>query len=238
VKIVDALADKRLFGALPAFKDLATWRSWLVFLKAVYGLDLDQDELAIFRSHTGRSKPSLQGYAEAVAIVGRQSGKTQLAATLAVYEAITAPVASGRGTYAVLVSQDARAALRTLFRYAASPFEVSPILQSSIASRTTDSLELDTGVTLSAYPCKPQAVRGLRARVAICDELAFFRSTENIPTDVEMLRALRPTLATTRRQADCAVESPGRAARFGSFTAATTVATSHPCSCGRRAPLR
>jgi hypothetical protein len=33
--------------------------------------------------------------------------------------------------------------------------------------------------------------------VAVADELAFFRSTEGYPTDREMLRALRPTLATT-----------------------------------------
>jgi hypothetical protein len=31
----------------------------------------------------------------------------------------------------------------------------------------------------------------------VCDELAFFRSSENLSTDTEMLRALRPCLATT-----------------------------------------
>ncbi|MEI8084543.1 MAG: hypothetical protein WCI74_22115, partial [Actinomycetes bacterium] len=35
------------------------------------------------------------------------------------------------------------------------------------------------------------------ARVVVCDELAFYRSSENLPTDVEMLRAVRPCLATT-----------------------------------------
>src|SRR5262249_23483102 len=45
--------------------------------------------------------------------------------------------------------------------------------------------------------CRPQAIRGLRARVCVADEMAFFRSSEGFPTDTEMLRALRPTLATT-----------------------------------------
>jgi hypothetical protein len=40
-------------------------------------------------------------------------------------------------------------------------------------------------------------VRGLRARIAILDELAYYRSGEGYPVDVEMLRAVRPTLATT-----------------------------------------
>ncbi len=58
-------------------------------------------------------------------------------------------------------------------------------------------IELNTGVTLASYPCRPQALRGVRARVAICSELAFFESTEGNPVDVEILRAVRPTLATT-----------------------------------------
>jgi hypothetical protein len=52
-------------------------------------------------------------------------------------------------------------------------------------------------VTIAAYPCRPAAVRGLRAIVVVCDELAFFTSTDGRPTDTEMLRAGRPTLATT-----------------------------------------
>ncbi len=31
----------------------------------------------------------------------------------------------------------------------------------------------------------------------MCDELAFYRSSEGFPTDTEMLRAVRPMLATT-----------------------------------------
>jgi hypothetical protein len=40
-------------------------------------------------------------------------------------------------------------------------------------------------------------VRGIRAAAVICDELAYFISTEGRPTDVEMLRALRGRVATT-----------------------------------------
>src|SRR5262249_13561187 len=52
-------------------------------------------------------------------------------------------------------------------------------------------------VTLAAYPCRPESIRGIRARVVICSELAFFRNSENMPNDLEMLRAIRPCLATT-----------------------------------------
>src|SRR5207249_3565886 len=60
-----------------------------------------------------------------------------------------------------------------------------------------ESVELENGVILAAYPCRPAAVRGLRARVICLDELAFYRSAENFPVDTEMLRACRPCLATT-----------------------------------------
>lgn len=43
--ILEALADPQLLGALPAFHDFATWRAWLVFLRAVYGLPMDEADL-------------------------------------------------------------------------------------------------------------------------------------------------------------------------------------------------
>jgi hypothetical protein len=99
--------------------------------------------------------------------------------------------------YAVLVAQDHRAALLTLFGYARAPFENVAVLARSISEIRSDTIRLRSGVTLAAYPCRPAAVRGLRARVAVVDELAFFTATDGRPTDVEMLRALRPALATT-----------------------------------------
>jgi hypothetical protein len=195
--ILEALADRNLFGNLSAFRDLETWSAWRAFLASVYGLPMTEAELATFRAHTARAAPRPGGYSEAVAIVGRQSGKTRLAAAIATFEAISAEREPGSDLFAILVAQDQRAALRTSFRYASAPFEASAILKRSIVSQTADTLALETGVTLAAYPCRPASVRGLRARVVVVDELAFFISTDGRPTDVEMLRALRPCLATT-----------------------------------------
>lgn len=198
--IIDALQDIRLFGGLPAFKDLSSWSAWIVFLKAVYGLPMTSGEAAIFRHHTGRSfyDPPPGGWREIVLIVGRQAGKSLIASVVTDFEAITAPKSNdGTDRYCLLAAQDARAALRTLFSYAKAPFEMLPILQAEIEATTTETIRLKSGVVIAAYPCRPAAVRGIRARVVVCDELAFFQSTEMIPTDKEMLRALRPCLATT-----------------------------------------
>ncbi len=87
MNILEALQSPHLFGKLEAFHDLTTWRVWIVLLKAAYGLSMTAAELEIFREHTGRDNPLPQGYSEVVAIVGRQSGKSQIAAVIAVYEA-------------------------------------------------------------------------------------------------------------------------------------------------------
>ncbi len=84
-----------------------------------------------------------------------------------------------------------------MFRYASRPFEEVPALQRMVVNTTADTIWLQNGVALAAYPCRPASVRGLRAVVAVCDELAFFTATDGRPTDVEMLRALRGRLATT-----------------------------------------
>ena len=198
--IIEALRDARLFGALPAFRKLFSWKAWLTFLKATYGLPLTAREVEIFRRHTGRMtyRPPRGGWREVAAIVGRQSGKSRVAATLAAFEAVRARrERDGTETHALLVAQDQRAALHVLYQYARATFETVPALQQSVASSLSSSLTLENGVVLSAYPCRPAAVRGLRARVVVLDELSFYRSSENLPIDREMLRAVRPCLATT-----------------------------------------
>lgn len=206
--ILSALADPQLFGGLATFKDPTTWRAWLVFLAAVYGRPLSElvcfgipedEALKIFRHHTGLTTyaPPPGGYRLVITIVGRQCGKSTISITISNYEAIQPGPVDGTETYALLIAQDQRSALRTLLSYAKAPFEQLPLLKQVVIAQTRDSMTLSTGCVLAAYPCRPAAVRGLRARVVVCDELAFYRSTENVPVDTEMLRAVRPTLATT-----------------------------------------
>src|SRR5687767_11424159 len=113
--IVEALQDPQLFGALPAFRSLDSWSNWVVVLKSVYGLPLDPIEEVVFCRFTGRSRyaPPKNGYQEVVVRVGRQSGKSKVAGLIAAYESIRAGSEDGE-LYCILVSQDARSAMRTL----------------------------------------------------------------------------------------------------------------------------
>jgi len=40
----------------------ASWSAWLAFVRAVYGLPMDEAGLALFRAHTGRLEPRHGGY--------------------------------------------------------------------------------------------------------------------------------------------------------------------------------
>lgn len=170
-----------------------SWRAWRACIASIYGEPLSDDDLELFRKHTGRSEPRSGGYPEAVVVVGVQSGKTDVVATLGVHAALTGE----RGTHALMLAQDQRGAVRALLRYARAPFEELDAFKGTVRRSTADTLELASGAALSAYPCRPAAIRGLRACIVAIDELAFFTATDGRPVDVEMLRAARGRLATT-----------------------------------------
>src|SRR5688572_10536814 len=126
MNILEAIRDRNLFGALACFRDLTTWRAWVVFLSALYGLPLDAAGVEMFKRHTGRTTyaPPAGGWREVVCITGRQSGKTRIAATVTGYEAAVAErEEDGSELTALMVAQDHRSSVRTIFKYAASPFE-------------------------------------------------------------------------------------------------------------------
>jgi hypothetical protein len=113
------------------------------------------------------------------------------------YESALAPKCRDGEQYGLLLAQDWRAATRASFSYVKSLFDAGAILRGSVARTTSDTLDLANGMRVASYPCRPAAIRGLRARVILLDEMAFFRNSEGFRTDREMLVAARPALATT-----------------------------------------
>ena len=144
MNIIDALSDRQLLGASPAFRDLSTWSPWLTFLRAVYGLPLDAESAPLFCKATGRRRydPAHGGWREVVLVCGRQSGKSRIAATLVTFEAAFAPrEPDGSTTYGLLVAQDARAAQRVLFEYmVACNYELTSIGTNDIGHAVLDLL--------------------------------------------------------------------------------------------------
>lgn len=181
-------------AALPAFARPDSWAAWAAYDRAVLGQPLRASELDLFRRLTGRSTPRAGGYREAVSVTGRRSGKTEFHGTRLALDAVA--LEDGRGVFFVVLAQDARAALRAAMAPIQRAFS-SLAFRELVAHETQDSIELTSGAVVAVYPARPAAVRGITLAGAYLDELAFMISTEGRPVDVEMLRAVRPALATT-----------------------------------------
>jgi hypothetical protein len=191
----DALVDPHLLGALPCFREPDSWAKWRVFLKAVEGLPLTADEQATYCLHTGRTvyAPPAGGFREVLAVVGRQSGKSTIAGAMIAVDALRAQP----GTYCAIVAQDSRGAQRAVHAYAAAPFDTLPAFSSLVTGRAADTVTLRRNIRIATYPCRPSALRGIRAKLVVLDEAAFFVSTEGRAVDREMATATRPATLTT-----------------------------------------
>jgi len=82
VNIIDALADPLIFAE--HFRG-DTWSAWRVFLAALFALPMSDDELALYRQHTGRSAPPTSPFGEAWLICGRRSGKSFMLGCISVW---------------------------------------------------------------------------------------------------------------------------------------------------------
>src|ERR1700735_1874613 len=131
---------------------------------------------------------------------GRRGGKTRAMAILAAYLAacidhrgILAP--GERGVIPLLAASVQQAA--NSFAFVEGVFAVAPNLKDLVDGSTSDTLSLATGIDISVRPASFRTIRGITAVAVICDEIAFWRSDASANPDKEILKALRPSLATT-----------------------------------------
>lgn len=54
MNIIEAMSDPAIFGT--AFRS-PSWATWRIMLKAIFGLEMNPEEAAIFRELTGRTTP-------------------------------------------------------------------------------------------------------------------------------------------------------------------------------------
>jgi terminase large subunit-like protein len=198
--IIDRIGSKHYFGALPAFRDLATWTSWITWLKALFALPMNGAELGIFRKCTGREDSPVTEPTEAYTIVGRRGGKSFISALTAVHVACFRdykPFLNAGETAVVLIlilARD-RDQAKIVFRYVKGILNSIPVLAKMIAVERADEIELNNQVTIMVKTSDYRAIRGLTVALCILDEIAFWDS-QGLNPDREILTALRPSMAT------------------------------------------
>ena len=192
-----ALTDKRLLGA--ALGNNVTWSAWLAVLRAAFGLPLSDTKQAIFAEVAGDRAPPAQRVRELWAIVGRRGGKSRMAAALAVYFALLVEhrlAAGERGMVLVIAGSIDQA--RTVFGYVRGFLDAAPALSGEVVSRTASEITLRNGIVIGVHSNSFRTVRGRTLVACIFDEVAFWRDETSASPDIEMYRAVLPSLATTK----------------------------------------
>jgi hypothetical protein len=196
ISIRKALTDPKLLGKVLTGD---SWNAWRILLIAAMGEALTDEERTTFTALTGRDKEPLQRVEEFCAVVGRRGGKSRAMAILAAFIAGLCKHQLVRGETGVvlLIAPDQRQA-KIALDYAAAALEQSPILKQLIANRTADTLKLNNGISIEVRSSNFRRLRGPTYCAVIADEAAFWYSDEfSANTDVEILNAVRPGLATT-----------------------------------------
>jgi hypothetical protein len=190
----EAMRDPNLFGR--HFKG-ASWAAWRVFIAALSG---GVGDFATYAACTGRTVWPSSPFTEAVTIVGRRGGKSRILALIAAFLATLKDygpyLAAGEvATIAVLAADRSQA--RSIFRFVLGFLRSAPLLDQLIVRRDAETIELSNRVTIEITTASFRSTRGYSYAAVLADEVAFWRSDETSANpDVEILRALRPGLAS------------------------------------------
>jgi phage terminase large subunit-like protein len=191
-----AMRDDRLLGA--ALGNTASWSTWISVLKAAFGLGLTDEQRELFARVAGQRMPPRDRVRELWCLCGRRAGKSRIAALVAVYIALFAPVelAPGeRGAVLVLANGIDQAGL--VFSYAKAFLTESPVLRREIVSVTKSEIRLRNGITIAVHANSFRSVRGWTLLACIFDEVSFWRDESSAQPDVETYTACLPSLLTT-----------------------------------------
>jgi len=190
--IIRAVRDPNILGdALSPAQEAA--------LRTLYGLPIPKAQESLVRRCTGHPPRKPQEYREAAFICGRRAGKSdKLAANIAIYEAFFRQhkLSPGERGVVLLLAQNMRQA-QVVRGYIQGKIERSPILSRHVESTRAYELDLDNRITIAIHPASFRSIRGLSVVACICDEIAFWWTEDGYANpDVEILRAVRPAMAT------------------------------------------
>lgn len=193
--LLDAFSDPRLFASF--FPDPESWIAWTALIAAAFGLEMDDQQLAIYRKATGRNEPPTEQMRELVLVVGRRGGKSRILALIATwlsafvdYRPFLDP--GERGVVQVLAADRDQA--KIILRYVKAFFKV-PMLARMVEREHQWGLELSNSVAIEIATASFRSVRGRTTVAALADEIAFWND-EGANPDGEVIKAIRPSMAT------------------------------------------
>jgi len=207
INIIEAIRDRNLFGSL--FKNLETWRNWIIVLKAIFALPMTEEEFGKFCYFTGRSLHPENPFREVYLICGRRSGKSFITAIIAVFLAIFRDylkyLSPGERGTIMIIATDRRQA-QIILRYVKSIISL-PLFRPYIERETAEAIELTNRINIEVHTCSYRAVRGYTVVGAILEESAFWR-VEGANPDREIYTALKPAMTTIPNSMLISISTP------------------------------
>jgi hypothetical protein len=197
LSIVDALDDENVFAH--AFRG-NSWRAWRAFFTALFALPISDDELELYRKHTGRTAPLAAPSHETWLVIGRRGGKSFALATIAVYLACfhdwRRHLGPGEVATIMIIARDRRQA-RVIKCFVSGLLNAVPMLAATIADEQVESIRLRNRVTIEIHTASFRSTRGYTIVAALLDEIAYWPTDlEAAEPDVEVVNALKPGMAT------------------------------------------
>lgn len=175
----------------------ATWATWRSVLKAAHALDLAADERVVVAALTKRHTLPLSPVRELWLLLGRRSGKSIIAALLAVWATCcrTYTLAPGEVGVFMVIAADRKQA-RVILQYIVGLLRSHPSLEVLIEKETKESITLTSGYVIEIHTCSFRSLRGYTVIGAAVDEVAFWDADDSANPDKEVLIALRAAMAS------------------------------------------
>lgn len=199
MNIIEALHSDNCFR--PLFKDVETWRSWEVYLRALFGLPIEEEkDRKLLKDCTGLEKCHDETqFRESFVICGRRSGKSFISSILSVWIATFKDwskfLSAGERGYIFIIAND-KSQARIVKNYVSGILKSNASFRRLVAKDLTWEIELKNQVSIMVKTCDFRTIRGYTLLCAILEEMAFYRSDESANPDKEILAAVRPSLAT------------------------------------------
>ncbi len=191
-----------------------SWSGWMTVIKAAFGKELDENELAFFREIAGGRSPPEKPVKELWCIVGRRGGKDSVASLIATYLSRFADTTRLRlgeeGITACLATDRDQAEI--VWKYCRGYFEAKPELYAFLrtSKMTNNRIQLLNKVEIRVATNNYRAPRGRAIVAGILDEVAFYRDEESANPDTDTYMALRPGMAMMPGSMIIGISSPHR----------------------------
>ncbi|GBR51207.1 hypothetical protein CSR02_02970 [Acetobacter pomorum] len=197
MSVLQAMRDPDLFGA--EFNS-PSWTAWEAFLAALLGEEMTDEQKTLCHLHTGRTDLPLEAFRRAALICGRRAGKSRVLALLgtclATLKDYRPYLSAGEVATVGVIAADRKQA-RTIFRYVRGLISLVPEMEAEVTRETDEIIEMaGRRVVIEIGTASFRATRGYTYAAVLCDEIAFWRDDSSANPDEEILRALRPGLAT------------------------------------------